>query len=95
MPLNILYLLLFIIFLKQKKRIVEHIKQDPVLLDHFYESLGLVEGSTNFVTENIDIDQIINSFESGFSDNDNLTFTNFCSKDILKGLVYKLYNLVN
>ena len=62
---------------------MEHIKQDPVLLDHFYESLGLVEGSKNFVIENLDIDQIIHSVESGPSDNDNLTFKNFCSKDIL------------
>ena len=84
MPLNILFLILFIIFLKQKKKIVEHIKQDPVLLENFYQSLGLVDGSINFATEdvNIDIDKIIDSVETGPSDNDSLTFKNFCSKDI-------------
>ena len=89
-PLNIVFLLLFIILLKQKKQIVEHIKQDPMLLEEFYQSLNMIEGSTNFVPENIDIDKIIHAAETGPSDNETLTFKNFCSKYMPLELEFKL-----
>ena len=88
-PLNVLYVAVFCVFLGQKSKIIKYIETDEKLVEEFFGD-NLVEQLNQNKVNQVDIEQYIENMQNKTNENDSLTFSNFYGKGLIMIIIYRV-----